>query len=337
MKFANGAIGIANLNATMLRCGVTLNPEEFIRIISNTYHAIEAESYDDTHIEITQFAKPFFKEVLLQTLDIIPHSFSVLDLGCGTGYALQTLLEICPKSRLHQVMCSDLSSDMVVKAQQNLTAKNITTETFVGTVADLVMWTQPFDMVLTNSVLHHIADIESFLANIASLVKPGGVYVMGHEPSSRFMANPECRAAYERWQTLRTWRRRLWFIDPLFYKRVLSKWSGHSQPDILQKTSDKLLRTGVITKPLTPREVRMMVDIHAPCDLPGDFCLGLPGFDPLKLGSEYLPGFHTICWRSYNAWIAPAKWAKTANALNKKFSLDGGSFTAAWQRDRKPN
>ena len=91
---------------------------------------------------------------------------TILDLGCGDGVLTKEL------QRHHSVIGIDNQEDMVAAAKQ------------AGVDARLVPVSQlaeqafgPFDVVLTNAVLHWIPDIEQHLTAIHDKIKPGGRFV----------------------------------------------------------------------------------------------------------------------------------------------------------------
>ena len=53
-----------------------------------------------------------------------------------------------------------------------------------------------FNVVLTNSVLHHLLDPVAAMQELEPLLSADAVWLCGHEPSRRFIDNPACRAAW---------------------------------------------------------------------------------------------------------------------------------------------
>jgi SAM-dependent methyltransferase len=90
---------------------------------------------------------------------------TVLDVGCGDGAIAKVLLE-----RGYQVSAIDLSEEAVAKAQAaGVPAK----------VANLLEFSgDQFDLILMSRSLHHIHPVESAVAKIGSLLKPGGILVV---------------------------------------------------------------------------------------------------------------------------------------------------------------
>jgi ubiquinone/menaquinone biosynthesis C-methylase UbiE len=329
LSLPTGSLRLKNLHRLMRRCGVKISPEDFLSIVSNTYHSIEVKIYDVIHPEISDLGQPVFRDALDKVLLDLPSAFTVLDLGCGTGYASKQLLEICPRQRIKSILCQDLSSDMLHQAKENLYREyDFTADIMVGQIEDLLTQDRKFDLIMTNSVIHHIPNTEDVLCKIAHLVAPGGIYVMGHEPCNRFMKNVECLHAYKRWQSLRALRYRMRWVDPLFYQRLLG---NQSSVDIPTLTSKELMRVGVINTRLTPQEIAALVDIHVPPTLPGDFHIGCMGFDPDELSLRYFGAFQAIHIKTYNTWTSPSRWARKTAALYEKFPSDGITFTAAWK------
>lgn len=46
-----------------------------------------------------------------------------------------------------------------------------------------------YDLIITNSVLHHLVDLGSFFQLVNELLKVDGMYIVGHEPHKLFYIN----------------------------------------------------------------------------------------------------------------------------------------------------
>jgi len=103
----------------------------------------------------------------------------ILEIGCGTGQYSQALVN-CNSV----LLATDLSFNMLIKAQMKLKKeKNIIF--FVSDIEHLPILNNSCDVVLGNSVLHHL-EIERALKEIFRVMKPGARFAFS-EPN---MLNP---------------------------------------------------------------------------------------------------------------------------------------------------
>lgn len=104
---------------------------------------------------------------------------SVLEVGCGTG----TFTDIVLSEGASKFYGIDLSPKMIEVARSKTTDKRAIYE-----VSALEFFADKhkdeFDVIFSVSFLHHLADIESGVQLIKSMLKPGGVYVGLHEPTT---------------------------------------------------------------------------------------------------------------------------------------------------------
>jgi SAM-dependent methyltransferase len=101
----------------------------------------------------------------------------ILDVGCGTGLNAQHLA-----AKGHTVVGLDLSPVAIERFRQ---------KGFEGFVCDIEKESGApfsscsFDLIFASEVIEHIADTETFLAELNRLVRPGGVLVLS-TPNSAF-------------------------------------------------------------------------------------------------------------------------------------------------------
>ncbi|WP_108683821.1 class I SAM-dependent methyltransferase [Methyloceanibacter sp. wino2] len=97
----------------------------------------------------------------------------VLEVGCGTG---TTALRLCDNVR--EYVGSDFSSGMIRIASEKAFekgARNVAFKTAaVGEIADK---NTPFDAVLGFNLLHLLPTLDEDLKRIASVLKPGGLFI----------------------------------------------------------------------------------------------------------------------------------------------------------------
>ena len=99
----------------------------------------------------------------------------VLDLGCGYGWHCRYAADRGAAA----VTGIDASRRMIAEAEKRNAGANITYH-----VCDLADYEYPpdaFDLVVSNLVLHYVADIDAVYRNIHRTLAPGGVFLMNIE------------------------------------------------------------------------------------------------------------------------------------------------------------
>jgi len=100
---------------------------------------------------------------------------TVLDLGCGYGWHSKYASEHGASS----ILSLDLSKRMIEEAQKRNSATNI-----VYRVCGLEEYEYPkntYDLVISNLVLHYIADLEPIFEKVFRTLKPGGTFLFNIE------------------------------------------------------------------------------------------------------------------------------------------------------------
>ncbi len=94
----------------------------------------------------------------------------ILDIGCGGGILSE------PLARLGgEVIGADPAGENIAAAQAHADASGVTVDYRATTAEDLAAAEEKFDIVLAMEVVEHVADVPSFVATCASMVKPGGL------------------------------------------------------------------------------------------------------------------------------------------------------------------
>jgi 2-polyprenyl-3-methyl-5-hydroxy-6-metoxy-1,4-benzoquinol methylase len=103
-------------------------------------------------------------------------TLKILELGCGTGNH-SFLLE----AHGHQILATDLSEDMIVKARQKAQASGSTIQFETQDMIQLDQPARPFDAVicLFDSICYVTDndDFETVLTNVHAHLKPGGLFI----------------------------------------------------------------------------------------------------------------------------------------------------------------
>lgn len=99
----------------------------------------------------------------------------VLDLGCGYGWHSKYAAEQGAK----RVLGIDLSEKMIAEAKRRNPAPNVTYE--VCGLEDYDYPRETFDLVISNLVLHYVADLDSVFAKVHQTLKTDGVFLFNIE------------------------------------------------------------------------------------------------------------------------------------------------------------
>jgi len=92
----------------------------------------------------------------------------VLDLGCGFGWFTEDLAKFGPATGV------DLSEEAIAMAKQ----RRPDIEFLAGNVLEDVLPKKHFDVAVSQEVLAHVEDQPKFLAQAASVLKPGGYFII---------------------------------------------------------------------------------------------------------------------------------------------------------------
>lgn len=134
----------------------------------------------------------FYSGVADDVAAAAPPGGRVLDVGCGPGHLAARLAD----RGLH-VAAIDLDPAMVERARRRLAAR---AETAVADVAALPFPDASFDVVVSTLSMHHWADHAAGLAEVARVLRPGGVALVFdlagmHVPLHGHAEGPAARVA----------------------------------------------------------------------------------------------------------------------------------------------
>lgn len=94
----------------------------------------------------------------------------ILDIGCGGGLLCE------PMARLGATIVGvDASEKNINTAAVHAQEQDLTIDYRATTAESLLADGETFDVVLNMEVVEHVADVDSFVADCAAMVKPGGV------------------------------------------------------------------------------------------------------------------------------------------------------------------
>lgn len=317
------------IQAYLESLGVQGSASQFIGRVSNLYHEAESAYYDQIHPELLD-AVAIWQTCLATIAPELPERLTVLDVGAGTGFA-SAVVAAALAPRVARIVCLDPSAAMLAKARTRLRNLQPEPRFVVGDIGCLSDREPRFDLIVTNSVLHHLPDIQAFLAQLARLLRPKGFYVAGHEPSREFFQRPAIlrwTAAYRKWRRLRR------LVTPSRHWNRIAGREVAADPEAA--TSAALVEQGLLSQPLPPGVIRQLIDIHVPGAPGSGLGLGLPGLDPADILSG--GGFHERVSISYShikdstAQMGPL-WRQVDRWLARRYPRGGSNFLIAAQRN----
>lgn len=104
-----------------------------------------------------------------------PHPTTILDAGCGLGYATAALARLYPQASIYGV---DLYPPQVLRYAPLLTPGAARARFIRGSVEAFPLREGGFDLITAFDVLEHIPQPECALDQLARLIKPTGVVVI---------------------------------------------------------------------------------------------------------------------------------------------------------------
>ncbi|MET9835519.1 class I SAM-dependent methyltransferase [Streptomyces sp. NPDC006385] len=127
----------------------------------------------------------------------LPPGSRAVEIGCGSGYGTRMILD---RFRAARVDAIDLDESMVAKARRRLVDRPGRVRLAVGDATDLRAAfgaeDDTYDAAFDFAIIHHIPDWRSGVAEIARVLKPGGVFVFD-EVTAHALARPSYRLLFE--------------------------------------------------------------------------------------------------------------------------------------------
>ena len=114
-----------------------------------------------------------YEQTLDRTRTYLGPQDRVLELGCGTG---TTALKLA--GNVGSILATDVSTRMVEIGREKARAEGAENVQFaVADVLENPAGEEQFDVVLAFNLLHLLPNADEAIAHVATLVKPGGVFI----------------------------------------------------------------------------------------------------------------------------------------------------------------
>jgi 2-polyprenyl-6-hydroxyphenyl methylase / 3-demethylubiquinone-9 3-methyltransferase len=115
---------------------------------------------------------PYFRRVLLATLELNPRAVRVLEVGCGGGLLAEEIAGLG-----FPVTGIDPSEPALTVARAHAARSGLTIDYQLGVGEAIPFPDASFPVVLCCDVLEHVANLEPVIAEIARVLAPGGVFL----------------------------------------------------------------------------------------------------------------------------------------------------------------
>jgi 2-polyprenyl-3-methyl-5-hydroxy-6-metoxy-1,4-benzoquinol methylase len=318
---------------TMKRHGAYCSPAEFHAALNETFHDCESEVYDKEHAYMWESLPAQFSLLINDCLNAypdLPKEIRLLDVGCGTGLASDCLLKTAIRTRIKTIDLLDVSQVMLGRAAQRAANWGVSTTCHKG-LLDCLPAGKRYEMIVTCSVLHHVPELSSFLRSIRNLQTDGGVFLHMQDPNRDFLRDEELknRVAHLTSVTLPAWTRR--FTPRRIVGRIIRECTGRQPDDYLSRTNNALLKRGIITSPLSVKEIFAITDIHAQ---------GEDGISRAEM-SVLMLDYECLSQRSYaffgKVWSQlPQRYRKCEEELMQHRAANGKEICAIWKLRTAP-
>lgn len=324
-----GETPLSILAPLLPRYGATCSLDEFQQAVNLIFHNVESEVYDEIHEHMWLSLPRQFELLTADILSVAPErELKVLDIGCGTGLSSELLLRTPLGSRIRSLYLLDTSPRMLERSQARLSGHSVDVETTTGRISDLQR-VGHFDLIIACSVLHHIPDLAAFAKDVRRLQAPGGFFAHLQDPNADSARNPEQQnrcEIYKR-QSQPFFSRLIPRILP--HRLILAMFrrlAGKQKKTYLDRVNDELIRQQVILRPMSPKDIWSVTDIH----------VGRGGGISVADLARYLPDYQLISRRSYAffselASHLPPNLREQENALIEAGSQEGCDLAAAWR------
>lgn len=147
------------------------------------FHAVMAE---DSHQTVVSALIDQILPLAPGITEALQRGIDVLDLGCGSGRALNLMAATFPSSRFTGY---DLSSEATEIARNAAQEKGLTNITFAAKDVTALDEPQRYDLICTFDAIHDQAQPATVLCNIHRALRPGGTYLMQDIAGSSHLEN----------------------------------------------------------------------------------------------------------------------------------------------------
>jgi len=318
-----------NLIPLIKKTGSTLAPEKFQERINIVFHDFESAHYDSMH---TDMSNSLQEQVNLLVNDVLAskkienNKLSLLDIGCGTGLSTEFVLKSDLEPNIAKISLLDTSTNMLKEAEKKAKHWNKPYELINGYLDSV---TAKFDIIIICSVLHHIPELDVFLAQVDNALNPGGILIHLQDPNLDHLNDAEYLQRKEEYKNELDRNKQKKSISSIIPKSMLRWIKRHlNRKDYIDHINDQLLKEKTITKRMTADEIWSVTDIHVETEHE------VKGIS-LKYLQNKLTNFNLVKMRSYcffgalKSELIDSYKAKESQYINENH-LNGRNISCVW-------
>ena len=312
---------------------------QFVRAVNDCYYERNAGAYDATP-DIAYDAACAWERIVNFLSTGLPsiENYSVVDIGSGTGFVAETV--IASGLPVAQYIGYEPSADMRKIAQSKIQDPRVSFQSLdVSRKTSEAISGVPGPKIVTmNSVLHHIVWWEDFLVDIVGCLNPGDLFIICHEPNSRFWENSRLVQVFDEIVAENKNARPLTkFLNPLNYVRKLQNVCGINlliTESLIDSINHELMSTGILRKELLPDMIGAIIDYSVPlcwrnilCDKTSD-----EGFFSIeRLRKKFFNEcevLHSFTYQhlAFSPSVLSDKWKGIDSKMARELPDDGAQF-----------
>lgn len=152
---------------------IKLNSMESDKIeLMDQYFDSRVDVYDEIHQQTGISWGKQIRDIVSKY--IYPQKNKILDLGCGTGLELEEIFKKSPES---EIVCVDISKEMLRKLESKY--KNYNIKTINKNFFDIDFGNEEYDFVISVMTLHHFLEKDKLMLykKIYSSLKKNGMFI----------------------------------------------------------------------------------------------------------------------------------------------------------------
>jgi SAM-dependent methyltransferase len=303
---------------------------ELILAVNKLFHEFEAKDYDTIHPEIHQQLPPIWQDTINQAMDVAAGSvWRILDFGCGTGFEAEQLIKNLPPGSIAELTCYDPSPEMLAYCRTKISPL-LPQATFCDDLNSVSG--NSYNLLVTNSLLHHLPDPISTINNLRSLLTPDAIWLAGHEPSSRFYKNLTCLKLCNDFEQEDKWRR---FLSIPRYIAAIQQVIG-LKTNPLSQAATAAFEQGLFKYKPSKLVIDRIVDFHVAHS--SEEAASGRGLDFDLMEQDLIDQWKLVWVKTYSFMGShyqeklPEKWFRLSEEVSRAFPKDGANFCTVWQR-----
>jgi SAM-dependent methyltransferase len=158
---------IASQNTQCTNCGLMQKLQSADKLFLHLSYSDTYELYDRPGME--QFDKELYHQYAKWVASYLPDtSHRILEVGCGSGWILNTLQQLHPNKQFEGIEPSSTACKMAMDNGVKVTLGQLGN-------GELLLEREIFDMAFSVNVIEHTVDPVKFIQELTQLVKPGGL------------------------------------------------------------------------------------------------------------------------------------------------------------------